>query len=267
MEIILRTWFQTGLGDFYACLLSTKIAHDKLKSLGYTVIVIITYEHCHYGCDDQTKLINNCFNLSEFDSVQLNGKIPEDFSLYKNIQWAYEIYTKNNTNQDLLNNITLYGYSVENIYRGQPYPDNTHRIKTLFSESFLNELESISKPFENFITIFYRFSDSYEPSIELIGNIKTKILEISNENKNHKIFISCKIPEISQLTIPDVEIVNFEYDVQSNYDRVKRDLLNMSLFMFTDKLYFSISHWSNFLTLSLIHNTSNKNYEEFLIQI
>ena len=267
MNVILRTWFQTGLGDFYACLLSTKIAHDKLKSNGFNVTTIITYDYSHYGNEEQTKLLHDCFDLSNFDVLLINSPIPENYEFFKNIQWAYEIYTLPNNNYELLHGLELYGYSVENIFKGQPLPEINFRKSTLFNSQFLTEIQTISEKLGKFITIFYRYSDSHVPSNDEIKTIYDKILSISTEHNDYNIFISCKISEINEIKIPNQKIVRFEYEINNHYDRVKRDLINMSLFMFSDKIYFSISHWSNYMTLSLIHNKLNKNYDEFLFRI
>lgn len=268
MNVILRTWFQTGLGDFYACLLSTKIGYDFLKTKGYNVKVIISYESSHYGMDLQTNLLNECFGLTVFDNIGLNEKIPDNFKFCHNIDYAYEIYTVNDDICSEIDRSNLHGYSVESIFGGTPYPSEYYRDNlVLFKSNFIDEVKNIVSNYGRFLTIFYRFPDSHTLNENDILDFTNKIKSISKENEGLNIFMSCKIQQVLDIFTGDDRFLKLEYNVSSNYERVKRDLINMCILMYSEKIYYRIYHWSNYLTLSFVHNKSEKKYNNFLIRI
>lgn len=269
-KIILETWFETGLGDFYACFISLKEGYDKLKSLGYDVGVRINSRASFYGdLKSQNDLIEECFDFSLFNSnIKLNTPIGDDFIKLVTIEYAYTIYVQEE-NKDLLKNesLNLYGYSVENIAKGGPYPSDTNRKIPLFNDKFLNEINNIITPFGKFIMIHLRYSDEHSTSENEINQIKELILDIHHKDKDIKVFLSCHIAEINDIKVDGVEMVTFNYEVNNTYDRMKRDLLNMSIFAYCDKLYTRTITWSNYQTLGLIHNINGKSYEDFIEMI
>jgi hypothetical protein len=67
--------------------------------------------------------------------------------------------------------------------------------------------------------------------------------------------------------VEGVDMVTFNYEVNNDYDRMKRDLLNMAIFAYCDKLYTRTTLWSNYQTLGLIHNINGKSYEDYIEKI
>jgi hypothetical protein len=269
-NIILETWFETGLGDFYACLISLKEGYDKFISMGYEVDVRINSKVSFYGdLKSQNVLTEECLDFSLFnDNVKLNTPIDEDFILLSTIAYAYNIYVhKENENLLEIQSLDLYGYSVENIAKGGPYPSINNRKKLLFNDVFLNEIENIIKPFGRFVMIHLRYADAHLTSETEINQIKQLILDIHNNDKDLKVFLSCHVKEINDIMVEGVDMVTFNYEVNNNYDRMKRDLLNMAIFAYCDRLYTRTTLWSNYQTLGLIHNINGKSYEDYIEKI
>jgi hypothetical protein len=269
-KIILETWFETGLGDFYACLISLKEGYDKLISLGYDVHVRINSKVSFYhDLKSQNTLLEECLDFSLFnENLKLNVPIDEDFIKLPTVAYAYNIYVhKENENLLEIQSLDLYGYSVENIAKGGPYPSINNRKRLLFNHKFLNEIENITIPFGKFIMIHLRYDDSHLTSETEVNQIKQLILDIHNNDKDLKILLSSHVKEINDIMVDGVDMVTFNYEVNNIYDRMKRDLLNMSIFAYCDKLYTRTVLWSNYQTLGLVHNINGKSYEDFIEMI
>jgi hypothetical protein len=269
-NIILETWFETGLGDFYACLISLKEAYDKFISMGYEVDVRVNSKVSRYGnIDIQNKLIEDCFDFNLFNNrITLNNPIDGEYVKISTIAYAYNIYTHNNVKDiDEIKSIDLYGYSVENVAKGGPYPTDINRNKMLFNDKFLNEIERIVKPFDKFIIIHLRYSDDHVATENDINQITQLIIDINNKDSKIKILLSCDVKEINDIRVDGVEMITFNYEVTNQYDRMKRDLLNMCIFAYCEKLYTRTINWSNYQTLGLMHNINGKSYEDYIEKI
>ena len=144
-KIILETWFETGLGDFYACFISLKVAYDKLILLGYDVDVRINSRVSFYGdLNSQNRLLEECFNFTLFNNnVKLNTPINDEYTKLSTIAYAFNIYTHNEIKDTSeIESLDLYGYSIENVAKGGPYPDDNNRMTMLFNSKFIDEIKS-----------------------------------------------------------------------------------------------------------------------------
>ena len=269
-KIILETWFETGLGDFYACFISLKVAYDKLTLLGYNVEVRINSKISRYGdVNSQNKLIEDCFDFTLFNNnVKINSLISDEYVKLSTIAYAYNIYIHNEIKDvSEIESLDLYGYSVENVARGGPYPDENNRKTMLFNSKFIDEIQNIVESFGKFIIIHLRYSDDHNATENDIIQITQLLNDIHQKDGEMKILLSCDIKEINNIRVDGVEMISFDYDVNNSYDRMKRDLLNMSIFAYCEKLYTRTIHWSNYQTLGLMHNMGGKSYEEFIERI
>ena len=272
-KIILETWFNTGLGDFYACLFSTKVGYDHLISLGYDVEVRLNSYTNTYGIgldEEHNKFLNENFNLSYFKSYYINKSIPSDFIKVRNVQYAYDIYIHNSSNlHDVINSLELYGYSVENVStilggKSQPYPPNQY--ESLLHPNLIDKLNKIKDSFGEFYSIHFRFFDSKSLTNDELENIYKVINQIVDENSIKNIFISSNVDVLKGINNTDVKSLSLGITYNTNYERVVYDLINMCIFSFSKKIYSFRSHWSNYLTYSLFHNTDNLRYEDFIIE-
>jgi hypothetical protein len=272
-KIILETWFNTGLGDFYACLLSTKIGYDYLTNLGYDVEVRINSHTNRYGIgldEEHHKFLNENFNLNYFKSFFINQDIPSDYVKIRNVQYAYDIYIHNNSElQDTINNLDLYGYSVENVStilggKSQPYPPT--QFDTLLNPNLINRLNKIKESFGDFYSIHFRFFDDKTLSDDELNKIYKVINEIVDENQIKNIFISSNVDILKGITNTDIKSLSLDISYNTNYERVVYDLINMCVFSFSKKIYSFRSHWSNYLTYSLFNNDYKLKYEDFIVE-
>lgn len=266
-DVILEVKFNTGLGDFYACLLSMKVCYDELISNGFSVGVRLNYENNWYASPNQYFIIENYFDLSQFgDDVKINYEIGNDYKLLDYVEYAFYIFIKNDlSNFSFIKDKKFYGYSVESITKGNPYPPINIRNNSLVSNRIKQELNKIVNNFGNFKTFHFRYLDSFIPKMEDIENAKKIIHNLTNENES--IFISSSSFEISKIQLDDRKVLEFNYEVENVNDRIKRDLLNMCIMSFSDTIYSQSVYWSNYQTYGLIHNIKNKNHEEFIIKI
>jgi hypothetical protein len=266
-RIILETWFENGLGDFYACFISLKVAYDKLISLGYDVEVKINSKVSRYrDLKSQNILLEECFDFTLFNNnVKLNSPISDEYVKLSTIAYAYNIYTHNEIkNVSEIQSLDLYGYSVENVAKGGPYPDDNNRMRMLFNSKFINEVKNIVNPFGKFVIIHLRYTDEHIATEDDIKQITQLLNDIHQRDNKIKILLSCDVKEINNIKVDGIEMVSFGYDVDNPYDKMKRDLLNMSIFAYCEKLYIRTIYWSNYQTLGLIHNIGGKSYEEFI---
>jgi hypothetical protein len=265
--VIIKTWFNTGLGDFYACLLSTKVAHDFLKKINYDVEVRINSSLNKYGLENQKKFIQNNFNMNCFDRFSIDNPIPENFVLVKNVQHAFEIYVEKGSDSFMeLRDIELFGYSIENVAtinggRSQPYPPK--QMTSLIHENILKKVFEITEKFGEFYSIHFRFSDGKILTELEKNNCVLKINDLINSNQNKNVFMSSSIFEINQLRN---DFLKINYEINNNEDYVIRDLINMCVFSQSEKIYSYSPHWTNYLTYSLFNNKLNKKFEDFIIQ-
>jgi hypothetical protein len=265
-KIILKTWFETGLGDFYTCLFATKVCFDFLKSKGFEVEVFLTSNRFYYGEDETIKLLKECFNLEYFDIFHIKKEIPKEFIFYKNIENCFDIYISNKEDRFFLEKNTFYQYSCEKIFHGNPYPEDSDRLKIhLLSEDFKNEIKNQALSLGNFETIFIRYVDSTQ-SLDLLEltKISDDIKQIADVNK--KYFISCWVKDVSNLRIDGIDLNSLSYKLTKKYDIIYHDFLNMCLLHFSEKINYRWYNWSNYVTFSLLHNNSLKNFENYFIR-
>jgi hypothetical protein len=269
-KVILETWFETGLGDFYACFISLKVAYDKLILLGYDVEVRINSKVSFYhDLNSQNRLLEECLDFALFNNnLKLNLPINDEYVKLSTIAYAYNIYTHNEIKDvSEIESLDLYGYSVENVAKGGPYPDDNNRMTILFNSKFMDEIKNIVNPFGKFIIIHLRYNDNHIATENDINQITQLLNDIHKRDSEIKILLSCAVKEINNIKVDGIEMVSFGYDVSNPYDRMKRDLLNMSIFAYCEKLYTRTVLWSNYQTLGLIHNIGGKSYEEFIERI
>lgn len=267
-KIILKTWFETGLGDFYTCLFATKVAYHILENLGYSVEVKLNSNRYIYGYEETMEILNNCFSFNTFNSFSIDTKIPKNFILYKNIHYAYEIYIEDSLDALVLDNIDFYQYNVESITKGSHHPVDVYRKNIdLLSNNFKKEIEKKCEELGNFSVIFLRYPDDCESlSSNDLNNLKESIKKI-NTIDNQIYFISSKVENINNIKINGMNIKNIEINVLNNYDRVYRDLLNMCMFYKAEKIYYKWYHYSNYTTFGLIHNEKLKNFDKLFIPL
>lgn len=272
-RIILETWFETGLGDFYACLIATKVGYDHLINLGYDVEVRINSRANTYGIgllEEHNKFLNEHFNLKYFNDCKINTPISDEFIKVKNVQYSYNIYVHKNSNlYDVINEIKLYGYSVENVATtpggwAQPYPPKQN--DSLLSDDFIQKLNEIKKEFGEFYSIFFRFSDDKNLSEDELIKIREVINNIVNENEIKNVFISSRVESLRNLKGINANSLSLNLTYSNNYERVVYDLINMCLFSFSKKIYCFRQHWTNYLTFALFNNESDLKYEDFIIE-
>ena len=267
--IILETWFNTGLGDFYACLLSTKVAYDVLKNFGFDVELRINSHTNRYGLglDEEYRIfLTNNFNLDYFDSY------CENYVKVKNVQYAFEIYIhKESELFEFLNKYQFYGYSVENVatlYGGksQEYPPIQN--KSLLHPNLLKKLEEISEEFGEFYSMHFRFPDSHTLNEEKYSEIIKIISDVIKDNTIKNVFISSNVNVLNDINNENLNLLklNLNVETQSNYNNAYYDLVNMCIFSYSKKIYSFRGHWSNYLTFALFNNEENLKYEEFIIE-
>ena len=134
--------------------------------------------------------------------------------------------------------------------------------KNIFSGEFIKAVLKINNIVEELKNV-----------CEIIGlmdlyNKLNEICSYENQKDNEiKILLSCAVKEINNIKVDGIEMVSFGYDVDNAYDRMKRDLLNMSIFAYCEKLYIRTITWSNYQTLGLMHNMGGKSYEEFIERV
>jgi hypothetical protein len=269
-DVILVMDQSTGFGDNYGNIYSTYVGMNEITKLDLSVFVFFNADRNGYFGNYKPNLdfYEKLFDFSKFEkNLSFYETIPENFIFYKNIDTTYQIFiNKNNKNLILekLNSVNFYGYTHHLIRVNGKKLNKEYFGLNFLNKDIVKKSEFIQNNEGKFIGVHIRIDDLNHLNGNIGNKIQNQIDDILIKFPEHKILLSGLGDVIKYFKINENKLIKIEKYVEEDVPFFYKDVLEMSLYSYSD-LTFKYCFWdSAFLTYSILKNLKNKNLDDII---